>query len=413
MRRALMVVALSLLVGACSWLPKPPIQPEPPCTPGSCDRNPNAPTMCMDGECVPCAPSLVGAIWNTDAGEIWCSTPARPVKHWPPDKECPVLTQLCEEVPGPTPQCDTLPPGSCACFEGPNWKPCVPELPEPQCPKFTDRGGTEQCQSDACGCFCEQEWRECSLPGECSFPQGVPGGDFTQGPVLTEFAGQVNANMKEITGCEIGTDCPTGMAPDPWMHAVIEKLQAQGLCAGRHVDTTPGGTDEIAVSASCTAAWEGYKVYNYGGGKVIWSPNANRPSWTITPDHCSGGPVEPPPVGECPLPHPDLTNMKFKHTEHNGKLDTSWVTVNQEPYCREIGMSPMADGTPRADCPVRPEGGEGSEERGPCEAELCDQKWECNGEPENPSNPAQSNCRGHWKTWCSAPGSTAVAEGDR
>jgi hypothetical protein len=107
--------------------------------------------------------------------------------------------------------------------------------------------------------------------------------------------------------------------------------------------------------------------------------------------------------------------MKFKAVEHNGILDTSWTTVNQEPYCREIGMSPMANGTPRAGCPVRPEGGEGSEERAPCEAELCAQKWECNGQPYPPyrGNAAQSNCRGHWRTWCSAPGSTAVLEGDR
>jgi hypothetical protein len=48
-----------------------------------------------------------------------------------------------------------------------------------------------------------------------------------------------------------------------------------------------------------------------------------------------------------------------------------------------------------------------------CEAELCGQKWECNGEPYPPyrGNPAQSDCRGHWKTWCeNAP---TVAEGDR
>ena len=250
----------------------------------------------------------------------------------------------------------------------------------------------------------------------CSFPQGVPNSDFTMGPVLTQYAATVNTAMKEITGCDIGTDCPTGMAPDEWMHKVIDAVKLTGLCAGRHVDTTPGGTDEIAVAAKCTDPWEGYKIYNYGGGKVIWSPNANRPSWTVTPGHCSGGPVEPPPVdppptGECPAPHPDLTRMKLDCGEYNGILDCTWKTVNQCQFCEDIGMGEF-NGQPRCGCPVRQEG---TEERPVCEAELCAQKWECNGQPYPPykGNPAQSNCRGHWKTWCSAPGSTAVLEGDR
>ena len=59
--------------------------------------------------------------------------------------------------------------------------------------------------------------------------------------------------------------------------------------------------------------------------------------------------------------------------------------------------------------------GDGDPERPICEAELCDQKWECNGEPVPGwrGNPAQTDCEGHYKTWCSAPGSTAVLEGDR
>ena len=125
-----------------------------------------------------------------------------------------------------------------------------------------------------------------------------------------------------------------------------------------------------------------------------------------------GAPPVEPPTEACPAPHPDLTHMKFKKDEKGNHLDTTWVTVNQEPFCREIGMSPDGNGTLRAGCPVRPEG---NEERGPCEAELCDQKWECNGQPVDgwKGNPAQTNCVGHYKTWCSAAGSTAVLEGDR
>ena len=41
-----MVVLAAFLLGGCGLLPKPPVEPpEPvPCTPGSCDRNPNDPT---------------------------------------------------------------------------------------------------------------------------------------------------------------------------------------------------------------------------------------------------------------------------------------------------------------------------------------------------------------------------------
>lgn len=162
LREPLAVILAALLTVGCGLLPGPtPPEPPPPCTPGSCDRNPNDPRACNEesGKCEPCVPDLSGAIWNTDAGEVWCSTAERPVKHWPPAEECPVLTQPCEDVQLPTPQCSSLPPGSCACFELQDWKPCTP--PEPQCPTFTDRGGTEQCQADACDCYCGLEWREC------------------------------------------------------------------------------------------------------------------------------------------------------------------------------------------------------------------------------------------------------------
>jgi hypothetical protein len=398
----LAAVVLAVLFSSCGGgLPPidPPEPPEPePCTVGSCERNTEDPRMCVEGDCVPCEPNLEDAIWNTDAGEITCSTEERPVKHWPPDSECPVLTDPCE-VP--------------------------PELPQPQCPRFTDRGGTERCQSGACDCYCEEEWVACepsSTTCPAGFPQGVPNEDFTMGPVMRAYAPTVNTAMRTLTGCDIGTDCRTNMEPDEWMHAVIDLVQRTGLCAGRHIDTTPGGTDEIAVTADCSGWWEGYKIYNYGGGKVIWSPNADRPAWKIDPKHCDGGGTEPPPAGDCPQPHPDVSKMQFKCREHNGILDCTWVTVNQPDFCASIGYCCMpgspcncnecgaAGCTPRGGCPVR---GDGNPERPVCEAELCSQKWECNGEPYPPykGNPAQSNCRGHWKTWCeNAP---TEAEGNR
>jgi len=327
-----------------------------------------------------------------------CSSTATPCWHNPTSNP-----QHCEEAP----KCDDPAP-----------------LPQPQCEQFTDRGGNVRPLAESCDCYFGQAWNPC--PSEdCSFPQGQDD-NLTKGPVMRLYAPTVNTAMRELTGCDIGTDCPTGMEPDEWMHAVIDAVKTTGLCAGRHIDTTPGGTDEIAVAARCDGWWEGYKIYNYGGGKVIWSPNADRPAWKLNdPSACSPGPgptptPTPPPSGDCPAPHPDLDGMQFKCREHNGILDCTWVTVNQVDFCGSVGYCCMPNsGTNDCDdpacirrggCPVR---GDGDPERAACEAELCDQKWKCNGAPFPPynGNPAQSNCRGHWETFCTnAP---TYAEGNR
>jgi len=220
----------------------------------------------------------------------------------------------------------------------------------------------------------------------------------------TCFAEDFRDEVKKATDA-LGDRCGTFWKEN--LDALAEQLRAQmpGRCVLSGIEAVfikrnDGRYEENHAVFSANGCWTGSGYGKYKG--CHYEVGSSPP------------PVDPP-TEACPAPHPDLTRMKFKSTEHNGNLDTSWVTVNQEPYCREIGMSPMDDGTPRAGCPVRPEGGEGSEERAPCEAELCDQKWECNGQPADgwKGNPAQSDCRGHWKTWCSAEGSTAVLEGDR
>lgn len=344
-----------------------------------------------------------------DQGYKWC--------HEEPPQQCSSVESPCVHNPSQDPR---------HCEEAPKCDGGEP-LPEPQCPTFTDRGGTFRPQSQACDCYFGQTWNPCEPDEGCSFPQGQEQ-NLTMGPVMRNYAPTVNTAMRELTGCDIGTDCRTGMEPDEWMHAVIEAVKTTGLCAGRHIDTTPGGTDEIAVAARCDGWWEGYKVYNYGGGKVIWSPNADRPAWKLNdPSACGGGPgptppPTPPPSGDCPEPHPDTARMQFKCREHNGILDCTWVTINQPDFCASIGYCCMP-GTgnppntcgspgcvPRGGCPVR---GDGDPLRPICEAELCDQKWKCNGEPYPPyrGNPAQSDCRGRWETFCAnAP---TYAEGER
>lgn len=71
-------------------------------------------------------------------------------------------------------------------------------------------------------------------------------------------------------------------------------------------------------------------------------------------------PVPDPPATTCPAqPCPDRSKgaWQLKCKVHGrDKADCTPVTVRQEPFCRAIGMSPMADGTLRAGCPMRPDG---------------------------------------------------------
>jgi hypothetical protein len=261
----------------------------------------------------------------------------------------------------------------------------------------------------------------------------VPEEDFTGVENPGTYGSVVNSVMAELTGCAVGTDCPITFGPDPWMHMVCDelcKIEVQGvnLNCGRHDDEPPGATDQISVirGSFCDGRpHENYQIYNYGGKKVRWAPGGQQDGWVIdpnTPACRQTPPTPPPPSTECPAPHPNLTQMKFNTHERGSHLDTTWITVNQPDFCNSIGYPCMpGHGTSRpcdppsmvrGGCPVRPDG---HPERPICEIELCGQKWECNGEPVSGwrGNPAQTDCQGHWKTWCSAPGSTAVAEGNR
>jgi len=302
------------------------------------------------------------------------------------------------------------------CFGGGGGQPPQPPEPPWVCPipaPWCDEVG-QQCSTPESPCVHNptDDPEHCELAADCAEPpppepppEPPPGGCVDEPALVatTCFAEEFRNEVKKATDA-LGD--LTGGDPQKNLVKVAEQLRTQmpGRCVIAGIEAVfivrdDGKYEENHTVFFGTGGWTGS-----GYGKYIGCHYA-----------VGGPPPVPPPSGECPAPHPDLARMKFKSTEHNGNLDTSWVTVDQEPYCREIGMSPMADGTLRAGCPVRPEGGEGSEERAPCEAELCDQKWECNGQPYPPykGNAAQSNCRGHWKTWCSAEGSTAVLEGDR
>ena len=386
-----------------------------------------------------------GGTW-VDEGECgYCDYPEPP----PPEPQCP-SEDACDcyvgevwiecpewECPLPMPECGSVgqtcsDPPSGRCWHNPTSNPehCeeapLCDDPPPTCPDCPEG---QHCTDPAVGCVPKPP-----PPDACGFPQGAPNEDFTGTANPGNYGSVVNRVMSDLSGCAVGTDCPITFGPDPWMAMVCEKLCEMGLNCGRHDNEPPGATDQISVTRGsfCNGqVHENYQIYNYGGQKVRWAPGGQQDGWILDPNSavCAG---TPPPQGDCPLPHPDLTRMTMKCKEHNGILDCTWTTVYQPDYCASIGFCCMP-GTgvnnecgspgciPRGGCPVRPECGPNvppdaiCHDRMACEAELCDQKWTCNGQPYPGyrGNPAQSDCRGHWVTWCDAPGSTAQAEGHR
>jgi hypothetical protein len=171
--------------------------------------------------------------------------------------------------------------------------------------------------------------------------------------------------------CEIGGTCLLGdMTQQEWQAQVNAKLREAGLCAGQHTPTT----DEIAVAVQAKDNWQGFHIFagdDSNGpvppGKprrtVRWSPQAYTGAWfppSSTP---------PPPPQACPAPLPDRDPQKLRIQIHvgGGWADGTIQTVGTLTYCEQIGMSPMADGTPRASCPMRSE----------CPGVQCEMRDEC------------------------------------
>jgi len=181
---------------------------------------------------------------------------------------------------------------------------------------------------------------------------------------MTTRAGLVNTVMTGLTGCEVGSDCSHGegvgeVGAQKWMNRVIYELRKMGVCAGQHIAgdvelrrraaaLKPGkralaaGTDEIAVAqGACDGPWEGYKIANYGGGKVIWAiegagegpPGANRRSWTPKSGCSTPGPG-PTPVA-CPIPPPG-ENWAYDLKPHGGMLLDASAYVGNPTHTKDV-----------------------------------------------------------------------------
>jgi hypothetical protein len=234
---------------------------------------------------------------------------------------------------------------------------CVPDpLPDPLPPVVCPPDTIPQVLDGAVvGCLPypppEEPVPACSIDGE-------PGASLpAHQPALGD---EVNAAMTALRPeCPVGSRCLLTEGRQAWQAKVVAELRRRGVCAGQH---NPG-TDEIAVASSPTAPREGWHVYagaEDGPGTVVWSPGAARLAWSAPVTAPDLPPVPDPPATTCPAPPcPDRAKgrWKIKTKLHSPKIvDNTAVTVDQEPFCRATGMSPMADGTLRAGCPMRPDG---------------------------------------------------------
>lgn len=319
LRRLSVLFVLAILISACSVVnpkPQPPTPPPPPPEP-----------QCIEGQACGC----------------W---------HHPPEA-LGWLYACCQPgVPGGV--VNVQDPAQCI-VTPPPVEPPVPPV-EPPVPPTPGVG--------------------CVLAGEEVTPSTQTN---TTGP-------DVNAAMHRLVPrCDIGSDCVINeYTQQSWFAAVGAELRKAGLCAG-------AGGDEMQVALLRSNPWQNFHVFAGDDSSTLpappgarrtvnWSPNSWRGAW-VSPGG-TAPPVEPPvppvtpPTGEsCPfLPCPQrlwtaetlppgwgpdqIGKPAYKinsHTHTMGNIDSTAVTTRQEPFCASIGMSPMADGTLRAECPVRPD----------------------------------------------------------
>jgi len=217
---------------------------------------------------------------------------------------------------------------------------------------------------------------------------------------------------------------------------IAKELQRVGWSASQAKDSNGKVYDHLYVRrTSVLQDWNATKLFYYGNGCLITGDGAfTVHGWyTFIGSDPTSPPVDPPPTASCPAePCPirrwSADNLppgwgdneigksawKFNAKVHTmGNCDSTPVTRNQEPYCRAIGMSPMADGNLRAACPMRNEiPGQPNPDRESVETWLLEggpKREGRNGQdctPNNTTNPfaflaGTGNCR-----ICNTPGDT-------
>jgi hypothetical protein len=147
--------------------------------------------------------------------------------------------------------------------------------------------------------------------------------------------------------------------------AIAAELQAGGLVAGQGSNDANPKADHLTIGRPGSNVVEEWKLFAYTNGCLTQTQykGAFKPRGGPVAESC---PIEPCPLrrwsadtlppgwGDNEIGNPAWKFNARVHTMGNG--DSTPVVIRQEPFCGAIGLSPYADGTPRAACPVRPDG---------------------------------------------------------
>jgi hypothetical protein len=292
----------------------------------------------------------------------------------------------CAPKPEPTaePTCPTCQPGY-VCTD-----PAVGCVLKPTCPEACPTG--QQCTDAAIGCVALPPPTTCD-PACKADEKCVEKGATEKYYVCEKIPGPTEAPLipdEELVALP-GNTSPTQMwseteaAINRWRTLHPEKWRGDGAClidgaagidgaflgiatellrqsivAGQSVTQDGQRSDALFVNRTGTDLYEEMHLFDYARGCVATGPNAFRGVYVRQT-------TEPPPpvTTTCPYePCPekyyeDGTTPHWKFVSHAhtmGNADSTPITVGQEPFCHAIGMSPMADGTLRAGCPMRPDG---------------------------------------------------------
>ena len=192
--------------------------PNPTCDTEGCPKG----QKCVDSRCVPRTCEDDGC----PDGEVCEGGVCRP-DNCPLD-DIPWCKDVSQKCSSPEEPCKTNPSSDpFYCEEGPA---CV-NLP--QCPQFTDRGGTLRLMDSACDCWLGRKWVECQPNPDdncdpphpnANDPRWGPGVDKRQRPGSPAIAKAMHSVLNEI-----GDAC--GINPKITWAAIEKKMQARGFCA--------------------------------------------------------------------------------------------------------------------------------------------------------------------------------------
>jgi hypothetical protein len=234
-------------------------------------------------------------------------------------------------------------------------EPPPPDLPQPQCGTFTDRGGTLRLLNGECDCWTENEWNACV--GTCA--------DEVNLVASTCFEQKFRLQTKTATNT-LGDRCGTFWKLN--IEALAEELRVQMpercVIAGIEaifIQRDDGKYEERHAVFSANGCWTNSGFGKYIGCHLVVGG---------TPPPTQPPPTQPPPSGVCLDPNPRGLPARFdcQRVGNLNKITCTYKITEGRSYCDQVcsPIEPDVCYTGRNACPVRIEG---DPERVPCERE--------------------------------------------